>query len=145
MRLCGLVIGEKRLAKARQVGPLVRPAERLVGQHARVVVRQVEADIECLLRVDLGAAFVKALDTRRAPAPEVRGVQDRDFALFLQGQCEEPVRGAEDCIPERNRHLRRFQHEEAGIAAGSPDLAGECRAVGLAPVDHGDHAVTSRR
>ena len=129
-------VGQQRLAEARQVGPEVGAAERLAGQHARVVGGEVEPDVVGLLAVR-PARGVEPLDALGRPSPVVGGGADVEPGLLRRREGEEAVRRGED---RRGVEPVAREDDEPRIAERRAERARDPRGLGreARPVEHGD-------
>ena len=89
-----IVVGQHPRAEIRQIGPLVGADQRCTGEHQRMVVRRLEADIERLFMVRLAGAV--DLFSFRDVALMAFGAADVVVHLLLHRQGEDLLRRRAD-------------------------------------------------
>ena len=134
-RRAGVVIGEQRLAEARQARPRVERTERLARQQLGIVWRELETDVEGLFHVGAPARIERFVH-EAGIAPVSANLFDRQRLLVGERQLEETSRlperfGYEPLVDAVVDHI-----EKADVPAGCADVgryAGQRRLIAFAP------------
>ena len=125
-----VVVGDG-LGEAVDLGPQVRAEHRIAGQVVRVVGRQVEGGVECLLPVH--RAVVGDLFTRGDVPPMTPRPADVRAHLHVIGQGEEGLRDGEQVLEGGVGDARSGQVAEADVAGHGPQFVGDPHQVGPGP------------
>ncbi len=111
----------------------VGPAQRLFGQHFRVICRHMETHVEGFLEV-ARLARVELLGSDGTVAAVVAALGDVDLQLFFGGQGKEPLGMVGEGSDALGADRMTLDVEEAPLAAGAVDGLGNGQMAGLVGV-----------
>ena len=117
-----VVVGQHPRAEIRQIGPLIGADQRRAGEHQRMVIRCLEADIESLFMVRLAGAV--DLFSFRNVALMAFGVADVIVHLLLHRQGEDLLRRLADAGDQRRVDAVAGDVEKAHLARRAADGVG---------------------